>query len=331
MRLLFTTLLLCVTPIFAAGDDAFAQQRQLGKGMNMGNALEAPNEGAWGARIHDEDFPRLKKAGFDSVRIPVKWSAHADRSAPYAIDAAFMARVEHVVRAALDAQLAVVLNVHHYDELDKDPVAHRERFTALWTQIATRFAGFPDRLQFEAYNEPHDQQTAKEWNLNFAAALKEIRKGNPTRAVHVGGVQWNQVNTLKDLDLPADDRHLILHIHYYSPFHFTHQGAPWMKEAAAWKGTKWDGTPADQAAVRKDFDIALAYAKAQNRPVHLGEFGSCSGVDDMAARVRWTNFIRQAAEERGFTWSYWEYQAHFGIWDPKAQVWRTPLVDALVK
>ena len=51
----------------------------------------------------------------------------------------------------------------------------------------------------------------------------------------------------------------------------------------------------------------------------------------MAARVRWTKFIRATAEERGFTWAYWEYQANFGIWDPKTQTWRTPLLDALVK
>ena len=40
---------------------------------------------------------------------------------------------------------------------------------------------------------------------------------------------------------------------------------------------------------------------------------------------------RKAAEERGFTWSYWEYQANFGIWDPKNQTWRTPLLEGLVK
>ena len=66
-----------------------------------------------------------------------------------------------------------------------------------------------------------EQKTAKK----IAAALKEVRRTNPTRAVQVGGVEWNQVYTLKDLRLPADDRHLIVHIHYYAPFHFTHQGA----------------------------------------------------------------------------------------------------------
>lgn len=327
-------LLLALTALLvgcANSPDVFTQQRQLGKGLNMGNSLEGPTEGEWGRKIEDADFPRIKAAGFDSVRIPVRWSTHAAQTAPYTIDPTFMQRVDHVVRTALAADLTVSLNVHHYDELDQAPAAHRERFTALWRQIATHFAAFPDRLQFEAYNEPNTKHTAQDWNLNFAAALREIRQTNPTRAVQVGGVEWNQVYTLKDLQLPPEDRHLIIHIHYYAPFHFTHQNAFWIKGSEAWKGTKWEGTEKELAAVRKDFDVAAAFAKAQGRPIHLGEFGTCAGVEDMAARVRWTKFIRATAEERGFTWAYWEYQANFGLWDPETQTWRTPLLEALVK
>ena len=46
----------------------------------------------------------LKAAGFDSVRIPIKWSAHAAKTAPYTIDPAFMDRVDHVVRTWLPQQ-----------------------------------------------------------------------------------------------------------------------------------------------------------------------------------------------------------------------------------
>lgn len=320
-----------VLPLFVAGaDDVQTQHAKLGRGINLGNALEGPHEGAWGRKLEEADFPRIKNAGFDSVRIPVRWSAHAASTAPYTIDAAWMARVDHVVKACLAAKLAVVLNVHHYEELDREPAAHRERFAAIWRQVAQHFAAFPDALQFELYNEPNSKHTAEAWNLNLAAALKEVRRTNPTRAVQVGGVEWNQVNTLKDLRLPADDRHLIVHIHYYAPFHFTHQGAFWIKGSEAWKGTKWEGTPTEQAAVRRDFGVAAAWAKKEGRPVFLGEFGTCSGVEDLAARVRWTSFIAREAEAHGFKWAYWEYQANFGIWDPQAQAWRRPLLDALL-
>jgi len=33
----------------------------IGKGVNMGNALEAPFEGSWGVRIEDEYFEIIKK------------------------------------------------------------------------------------------------------------------------------------------------------------------------------------------------------------------------------------------------------------------------------
>jgi endoglucanase len=328
-------LFLCALPtsvvsLPGAEPDVFAQQRRLGRGLNMGNSLEGPTEGAWGHIIQDEDFPRIRAAGFASIRLPVKWSAHAATEAPYAIDPVFLKRVDHVVRTAMASGLAVVLNVHHYDELDKDPPAHRARLAALWAQIADHFADFPDDLQFEVSNEPNGNHTAELWNETFPPALKEIRRKNPTRAVHVGGVLWNQISSLPKLQLPADDRHLIAHIHYYAPFHFTHQGAFWIKGSKEWVGTKWDGTESDLKNLRRDFDAAAAWGKQENRPVFLGEFGACAGVPDMAARVRWTRAVVAEAEARGITWAYWEYQANFGIWDPKAREWRKELLGALV-
>jgi len=311
--------------------DVFEQQRRLGRGLNLGNSLEAPKGASWGRPIAEEDFPRIKAAGFASVRLPVRWADYAAVDAPYTIEAAFLARVEGLVKSALKADLQVVLNVHHFDALDQDPVGQRPRFAAIWKQLAARFAGYPDALQFELSNEPHGKHTADEWNQNLLVALREIRPLHPDRAVHVGSVQWNQISKLKDLQLPKDDRHLIAHIHYYSPFHFTHKNASWVKGSKEWKdGDTWDATPAEQAAIRKDFETAKAWAKQEDRPIFLGEFGAAGSNPNLAARVRWTRFVRDTAEANGFTWAYWEYQANFGVWDPQAKQWRQDLLDALV-
>jgi len=321
-------LFLCVAALPAA--DIFEQQKRLGRGLNMGNSFEAPKGASWGRPIAEEDFPRIKAAGFSSVRIPVRWADYAAIESPFAIEPAFADKVETMVRAALRAGLQVILNVHHYDELDRDPVGQRPRFAALWKQLAERYAGFPDALQFELSNEPHGAHTAAEWNANLSVALREIRPAHPQRAVHVGSVQWNQIAMLKDLQLPKEDRHLIAHIHYYSPFHFTHKNASWVKGSKDWKdGDTWDGTEAEQAAVRKDFAIAREWAKAEGRPIFLGEFGASGSNPNYPARVRWTRFVRQAAEESGFTWAYWEYQSGFGVWSPTAKEWRKELLEAL--
>ena len=71
--------------------DPFFQQLKpaFGRGVNLANALEAPKEGDSGVVLKEEYFDRIKSAGFDSVRLPVRWNGHADASPPYQIDPKF--------------------------------------------------------------------------------------------------------------------------------------------------------------------------------------------------------------------------------------------------
>ena len=50
-------------------------QANLGRGINLGNALEAPQEGEWGIVIQEYFFDKIKDVGFKAVRIPIRWSA----------------------------------------------------------------------------------------------------------------------------------------------------------------------------------------------------------------------------------------------------------------
>jgi endoglucanase len=65
-----------------------------------------------------------------------------------------------------------------------------------------------------------------------------IRDHDPGRVVIVGSVRVNDIGALPELALPADDR-LVVAIHYYTPFEFTHQGAPWLAGASQLLGTSW--------------------------------------------------------------------------------------------
>ncbi|MEL7446340.1 MAG: hypothetical protein AAGK02_11090, partial [Pseudomonadota bacterium] len=53
--------------------------------VNMGNALEAPNGAPWGRNYAKEDYERIKVAGFDTVRIPVRWSDYTGPAPSYRI------------------------------------------------------------------------------------------------------------------------------------------------------------------------------------------------------------------------------------------------------
>jgi endoglucanase len=312
-----------------AGPDAFYYNRLLGRGVNFGNALEAQREGQWGLTLKEEYFARVKQAGFDSVRLPVRWSAHALPQAPYTIDPAFFRRIDWAIGQALGRGLIPVVNVHHYEELYQDPDGQEARFLALWRQIGTRYRNQPDRLFLELLNEPHGNLTSEHWQRLFPRALSVIRESNPNRVVIVGPGQWNNLYQLPKLHLPEQDRRLIATFHYYDPMKFTHQEAGWVPGSGRWKGTTWTGSAAESGKLHEDFSRVENWARSQNRPVYLGEFGSYQAAP-LDSRRRWTQAVAREAEQHSFSWAYWEFGAGFGIYDPMAGHWRQPLLGALL-
>jgi endoglucanase len=309
--------------------DVFTANRALGRGINFGNALDAPREGAWGVELKEEYFAAVRQAGFQSVRIPIRWSPHARAVPPYTIDRPFFERVDWAVEQALSRGLAVVINVHHYDEVARDPDAHEPRLLGLWRQIANRYKDKPDRLVFELLNEPNGPLTDERWQQMVGPLLATVRATNPRRPVIVGPGHWNNYRSLDSLQLPDDDRWLIATFHYYEPFQFTHQGASWARGSDAWKGRTWTGTPEQTKALQEDFATAAAWGEKNRRPLYLGEFGAYE-VADMDSRAAWTTAVAREAERHKFSWAYWEFGAGFGAYDRQAGRWREPLLRALV-
>lgn len=301
-----------------------------GKGINIGNTLEAPNEGEWGGTLKDEHLKIIREAGFDSIRLPVRWSAHASGRAPYQLDASFTKRVKHVVDEALRQKLKVVLNIHHYEEIVEKPAAHRERFIGLWRNIATTFAGYPPELAFEVLNEPHGEMNAKFWNELASETVEVIRQTHPRRWIVLGPIDWNGVSGLSQLKLPEGDDRIAMTFHYYSPMELTHQGAPWVEGGGKkWMGTTWTGSLLEQTRLELDFNQALRFGYENNVPIYLGEFGVYQKAA-MASRVNWTSAIVRAANERKMGYAYWEFYSNFRLFDPRKNAWITPLKRAVL-
>ncbi|HLO15963.1 MAG TPA: glycoside hydrolase family 5 protein [Anaerolineales bacterium] len=300
----------------------------LQRGVNLGNMLEAPKEGEWGLTVQEEYFDLIKQAGFDFVRLPVRWNTHAEEAAPYTLDPAFFTRIDQIVGWALRRNLAIILDFHHYEEMMTDPRRNKERFLAIWKQIAEHYKDYPPSVLFELLNEPNNQIDAALWNQDVSEALAIVRESNPIRDVVIGPVNWNAYDWISTLDVPAEE-HIIVTFHYYLPFQFTHQGAEWVEGSVSWLGTTWDATEAEKAEITAHFDSVADWAKRHHVRILLGEFGAYSKAD-LASRLRWTNYVAREAERHGFAWSYWEFASGFGIYDPYVKVWKEELLKALI-
>ncbi len=314
----------------SGGDvDPVRQNKLLGRGINLGNMLEGVTEGDIGFRVQQPYLATIKRAGFDSVRIPIRWSTHAGKTPPYTIDTTFFARVDEVVGWALAQSLAVVINVHHYTELMEDPAGHRDRYLALWEQIAGHFAKMPPSVMFELLNEPNGALNAGAWNEIIPQAIATVRRSNPKRTLIVGPGDWNGIWRLRDLKIPPGERKLIATVHTYNPFNFTHSGAEWMTDGPP-AGATWTGSDADKQALRNELQQAAAWSKETGIPIYVGEFGVYNRAEQ-ASRVRWTAFMTSTMTELGFSWAYWEFCAGFGAYDLNASAWRQDLLGAIVK
>ena len=162
-----------------APENAIEMSRRMGNGINLGNTMEACNNGksgtlkkdnpvfyetSWGQPVTTPEMLQAMKAcGFDTIRIPVAWMTNATRldREDYTISDAYMDRVEEIVNYALDAGMIVIINDHWdggwWGMFGSDTEATRtlamEAYTGMWQQLSERFGKYDWHLVFESANE----------------------------------------------------------------------------------------------------------------------------------------------------------------------------------
>jgi endoglucanase len=345
-RILAAVLLTASCALAADETPAHKALAQFKRGANFGNYLEAPKGVSWGARYDLSDLDNLKKEGFDHVRLPIAWHHYSGGAPEFKIEAELFGKVDFLVTNAVARGLGMIVNIHHFDEFTSAPEAQKEKFFALWKQIAEHYRAQPNLVAFELLNEPKDAATTEAVNPIFAQAISAIRQSNPNRPIFVGPGRFNSLDEVEKLKLPENDRNLIVTVHCYDPFLFTHQGASWTMPDTATTGIVYPGPPpsprnpnlsvTNKAWVLKwienynrlpaeenpsspnafvaRMEKVAKWSKENNRPIHLGEFGAYIKADQ-ESRVRYYRDMRKTAERLGFGWAVWDWKAGFKYWD----------------
>ncbi|MGW5423606.1 cellulase family glycosylhydrolase [Streptomyces sp. NPDC003943] len=307
---------------------------------NLGNTLDAiPDETSWGNPLTTKAlFDRIRSEGFRSVRIPVTWSGHQSATAPYTIDAAWMARVKQVVDLALADGLYVEINVHHdswqwirYMSTDHDNIM--ARFDSTWQQIAAAFKDEPRKLLMESINEPQfadatdaqKTQYLRELNTSFHSIVRGSGGVNKDRLLVLPSEETNNAQRwLDDLSTTMNslhDRNLVATVHYYSFWPFSVNVA---------NGTTYDAKV--QADLTEGFARVHDTFVAKGIPVYLGEYGLLSepnsGIVERGEMLKYYEHVNYVARANGITTALWDDANYL---NRDTLQWRDPALMALIR
>jgi endoglucanase len=330
-----------------ANSPAHEAAKHFMRGVNFGNFLETPPHQGWSIPHTTNDLATIRAEGFDHVRLPIGWHHYAGRAPEFKLSDAIFDRVDNLVTNATALGLALIINIHHFDALTSDPPANAAEFYAIWRQVALHYSNAPPTVAIELLNEPKDAATTAVMNPIYAEAIHQIRQSNPRRIIFVGPGKWNSVNELDHLQLPENDRNLIVTVHCYEPFFFTHQGAGWAGPDTKVTGIQFpgpppkplvpdpslqlsprvrdwidryntlpvDSNPCSPHAFRVQIEKAKAWSEKNGRPIHFGEFGAFTKADP-ESRARFYASFRKALNEAGIGWAIWDWKSGFRYWNP---------------
>lgn len=321
---------LCAALLSAAPTGSSAAENKtpvalpVGACINIGNTLEVRRPQA---PITRSDLVRISEAGFETVRIPVRWDDKSGPAPAHRIETAWMDGVAQVVDWALAEDLNVILNSHHFSAVHDNPQRNAEWHGALWRQIGERFAHYPDgRLWFELENEPRRKLNNDNLVRTLAPALSAVRRSNPTRPIIYGGDRGSGVWSLATLELP-DDPNVFPTIHYYEPFNFTHQGASWLKNRPP-TGRRF-GTQPDRQRIAKDVRTVQRYIQRTGKVPFIGETGVISAHVAVSQRATYHRAVYDAFTPLGVGICAWSYANTFPLFDRDKGRWLPGMLSAM--
>ncbi len=301
---------ICVGALLAATmalQPAHSAAVTLKRGLNMDIWDTWPSEDRWGERavllpypewqrkLDRSDLIKLKKTGFDFIRIPIDPAPFLS-SRTEAFRKALYASVLEAVDTAQAAGLNVVVDLHTIpagnrssgsDIIGEDDALF-ERYLDVVHQVAQSLSGEDaSRVALELMNEPLAgcDGGAEKWNRLQSRLHETARAAAPETTLILSGGCWAGAESLAKID-PADfaDDNLIWTFHSYAPFLLTHQGAGWAGDFIQYV-TGLPYPPYGTNALARDMALERIRTRIRNEAPIMRRAGMLSYLDELLGEV----------------------------------------------
>ena len=316
--------------------------RDVVMGWNLGNALESSGgETNWGnPKTTQAMIKAVADAGFNAIRIPVRWTEQLSDAQNMVVKDTWLARVKEIVDWALAENMYVIINTHHEAWLDRNPFyskqqENNQKLHALWTCIATSFRDYGEKLIFAGTNEttvdwsaPNtEQQTVQNsYNQTFVDAVRDTGGKNYYRNLVVQTFACSPYFGLNGLTIPTDkvEERLSVEFHYYDPYEYC-GSCTYYYWGEAYKDKGRILTSSTESTITNLFDRITNSWTKKGLGVVMGEYGVSNHYtnDDMQTQQEnmqyYLKCVTGEARKHGFAAFVWDNNAfnngpeNFGI------------------
>lgn len=310
--------------------------------------------------ITKDDIRQIAYWGFDHIRLPIDYPILEDDADPGGYHESGFVYLDNCLAWCQEYGLRVIFDIHKApgysftntleaemtegNTLFTEP-SMQHRFVNLWGAITRRYKDrAEDILAFELLNEMVLPDPSP-WNKLAQQIINHIREVDTQRLIIVGGINYNAVDELANIQLMPDPN-LLYTFHYYEPLVVTHQKAPWVIEMEEFnQSTNYPGEapgladfikthhPTHIPRYEKSFDRRLdrqfllellkpaeQFMQQKKESLYCGEFGVID-LAPMETRINWTRDFITILNELNIGYGYWSYkQMDFGLVDENGDI-----------
>jgi endoglucanase len=290
---------------------------RLGRGVNIARWFRYPAEDSdshFRGFITDADLDLLVAMGAATVRLAVAPPQLLSQGSDDRIDPRRLAWLDEAVGRMTARGLVAVLQYHDETRAMETSAEAVDAFERVWKVLAAHYARTPpERLLLEVLNEPVFDARPRAWFPIQRRLVAAIRAAAPLHTIVTGGPNWSSLDGLL-MGRPVDDPNVLYTFHFYEPYEFTHQGAPWAPaHVRVRSGIPYPASRAAAGYVEARVALAAGWGRRYGVPVWAGEFGAYPPAAPRADRLRWLYDVRTALERHGVGWAVWSYDESLGL------------------